>query len=349
MTSTKESREMARMFREMEKAEMANPSQKAREIVKAREKENARESLKAAARDMGISVNELASDIIAERTFAAESTVTESREYEAGITLVESRERRSLVKAMILAEKATRPDYRESRELLESIGHEKGVVIASIPTGEIAVFGTYRAIDPEYARAMAARAIVAQERAAQRIDSAEKAIESAPLKKATPAMKRELANAEKAAQIARARMQRANDRVEKSRAISADGIRLEEKARFHYLALNDAIVLDRLQSAIEAWELPNAIIRRPFREYVRPNIRRNPISPVECAVLRNEYRAEMEKARELVKAETEKILAEKAESEKAEKEKAHSIAVANRRMADKMRKRNARQAKRNAR
>lgn len=341
MTSTKESREMARMFREMEKAELANPSQRAREIVKAREMENTRESLRIAARDMGISVNELASDIIAERTFAAESTVKESREYEAGITLVESRERRSLVKAMILAEKATRPDYRESRELLESIGHEKGAVISSLPNGTISLYGTFRAVDKEYATAMLNRAIAGAEKVKARVDMAELAIEHSPLKKGTKPMQKELADAQRAMKVAMQRIDRAIARVEYSKAISADGIRLELIREWDSNTTNSPTP--------ESVELPDAIIRRPFREYVRPNTRRNPISPVECAVLRNEYRAEMEKARALVKAETEKILAEKAESEKAEKEKAHSIAVANRRMADKMRKRNARQAKRNAR
>lgn len=341
MTSTKESRELARAFREMERAEMLNPSQKAREIVKAREKEDARESLRIAARDMGISVNELASDIIAERSLLQESPVKESREWEAGISLVESRERRSFVKGVILAEKATRPDYRESRELLESFGHEKGVVISSVPTGTISVYGTFRAVDKEYARQMLDRAITGAEKVKARVDMAELAIENSPLKRGTKPMQKELADAQRAMKVAMQRVDRAISRVEYSNAISADGIRLEKVAEWDSNTTNSP--------RPESLELPKAIVRRPFREYVRPSIRRNPISPVECEVLRNEYRTEMEKARELVKAETEKILAEKAESEKAEKEKAHSIAVANRRMADKMRKRNARQAKRNAR
>lgn len=348
--SAREARALARAFRELDRLNSFSPSEKAREIVKAREKENARESLKAAARDMGISAAELASDIIAERTFAENAPVNaQPKEWEAGITIVESKERRSFIKGIILAEKATRPDYRIARELLNTIGRDSGVVVSSLPTGEIAVNGVYRSVDPEYARGMQFRALANAQKVMARIESAEKAIENAPLKKATPAMKKELADANKAMVIARGRLARADKRVIESQQKSANGFRMEEKARFSWEALRDAIALDRLAPAIECWELPAQIERRPFRESIRPRIRRNPISPVECEVLRNEYIRESAIARELVKAETEKILAEKAESERIEKENARSAQIANRRMADTMRKRNARAAKKNAR
>jgi len=118
----KDARELAKAFRDMERMEALTPSDRARAIVRARSERSTRESLNAAARDMGISARELAGDIIAERTFLLDAaTVKPVKEYEAGITLAESSERRSLAKAMIHAEHATRPDYRESRELLDSI------------------------------------------------------------------------------------------------------------------------------------------------------------------------------------------------------------------------------------
>lgn len=339
--SAREARELARAFRELDRLNSFSPSEKAREIVKAREKENARESLKAAARDMGISAAELASDIIAERTFAENAPVNaQPKEWEAGITIIESKERRSFIKGVILAEKATRPDYRIARELLNTIGRDSGVVVSSLPTGEIAVNGVYRSVDPEYARGMQFRALANAQKVMARIESAEKAIENAPLKKATPAMKKELADANKAMVIARGRLARADKRVIESQQKSANGFRME------YIATVTAIPATE---TIESWELPAQIERRPFRETIRPRIRRNPISPVECEVLRNEYIRESAIARAMVKAETEKILAEKAESERIEKENARSAQIANRRMADTLRKRNARAAKKNAR
>lgn len=349
--SAREARELAKAFRDMERAESLSPSEKAKAIVRAREENDARESLREAAKDMGISAAELASDIIAERTMIENApAITESREWEAGISMVESRERRSIVKAMIHTEHATRPDYRIARELLETIGKDSGVVVSSLPTGEIAVYAVKRAVDPEYARALHARAIAGIEKVSARIESAEKAIAEYPvLKNGTPAMQKELADAERAMRIARERMVKANVRLENSKAISADGIRLEETARFDYAALKDAIVLNRLTPAIESWELPNQIIRRPFKEFIRPRIRRNPISPVECEVLKREAESERAIVRAMVKAETEKVLAEKAMAEKQEAENKKSANAANRKLADKMRKRNARLAKRNAR
>lgn len=347
--STKEAREMAMAFRAMERAEMLTPSEKAREIVKAREEKGFRESLESAARDMGITASELAADILAEREMVESEKAESSREYEIGFTEIESKNRRSIVRARIYAEKATRPDYRIARELLNTIGRDSGVVVSSLPTGEIAVFGTYRAIDPEYARALQEKAIAGAEKVAARIDSAEKAIENAPLKKGTPAMQKELADAERAMKIARARLEKANVRAEHAKAISADGIRLEEKARFHSLDLEIAISLSRLAPAIESWELPNQIIRRPFRESIRPRIRRNPISPVECEILKREADAEKAIVRAMVKAEIEKRIAEKAEKEKAEMESKRAATNAAYKAREAERKRNARKAKRNAR
>jgi hypothetical protein len=346
--STKEARAMAAEFRAMEKAEFANPSTKAREIVKAREKADTIASLREAAKDMGISARELATDILSERAMM-ETPAKETKEWEAGHSVIENKNRRSIVKARIYAEHATRPDYRIARELLDSIGREFGAVVTSLPNGEIAVFGTYRAIDPEYARALQEKAIAGVEKVAARIESAETAIEKAPLKKGTPEMKKELADAERAMMIARQRLVKANVRAENAKAISADGIRLQEKARFDSLDLEIAVSLNRLTPAIEAWELPSAIIRRPFREYVRPNIRRNPVSPVECEVLRNEADAEKAIVRALVKAEIEKVIAEKAEKENADSAAKRAETNAAYKMREAERKRNARAAKRNAR
>lgn len=345
-----EARAMAREFRAMEKAELLTPSEKAKAIVRAREENNVRESLAIAARDMGITADELAGDILAERAMMESPEKESSREYEIGFTEIESKNRRSIVRARIYAEKATRPDYRIARELLETIGRDSGVVVSSLPTGEIAVFGTYRAIDPEYARALQEKAIAGIEKVSARIELAEKAIADYPmLKNGTPAMQKELADAERAMVIARQRMVKANIRAEHAKAISADGIRLEEKARFHSLDLEIAVSLNRLTPAIESWELPSQIIRRPFKEYIRPRIRRNPISPVECEILRNEADAEKAIVRAKVRAMVEARIAEKAELEKQEKENAKSVNAANRKLANTIRMRNARMAKRNAR
>lgn len=341
MTSKTNTREFDAMSREIESR---GPSAMAREIAKRNaEKANTREALESAARDMGITAAELASDIIAERTFMAENSPVKARkEFEAGMTMVESRERRSLVKAIAIAERATRPDYRVARELLNSIGAEFGVVVSSLPTGEIAVAGTYRAIDPEYARAMAEKAIAGVEKINARIEDAEKAIESAPLKKATPAMKKELADAEKAMKVAKARLEKANTRVANSMAISADGIRLEEKARFDYPELPG-------EKAIESWELPSAIIRRPFRHFVRINSDRKNVSPVEIEVIKNEIEAERAIVRAMVAEYVANRLAEKAIAEKADIEAKRAETNANYKMREAERKRNARAAKRNAR
>lgn len=334
----------------MEKAELLTPSEKAREIVRNREKANVRESLESAARDMGMSARELANDILAERAMLESEKAESSREIEIGFTEIESKNRRSIVRARIYAEKATRPDYRIARKMLETIGKDSGVVVSSFPNGEIAVFGTYRAIDPEYARALQEKAIAGIEKVSARIESAEKEIAEYPvLKNGTPAMQKELADAERAMMIARQRLVKANVRAENAKAISADGIRLEEKARFHSLDLEIAVSLDRLTPAIESWDLPSQIIRRPFREYIRPRIRRNPISPVECKVLRNEADAERAIVRAMVKAEIEKAIAEKAIAESANVEAKRAETNAAYKMREAERKRNARAAKRNAR
>jgi len=200
MNSTmKDARELAKAFRDMERMEALTPSDRAKAIVRARSEQSTRETLKAAARDMGISARELAGDIIAERTFILESaTVKPVKEYEAGITLAESRERRSMVKAIIHAEHATRPDYRESRELLSAIGRDKGAVISSVPTGMITVSAVFRAVDKDYATAMMAGAIANWERARSRVTAAELAIETDSLTLGTPAMQAELANSQRA-------------------------------------------------------------------------------------------------------------------------------------------------------
>ena len=346
-TAAMEARAMARALREMEKAEMSNPSEKAREIVRARNEKGIRESLEMAARDMGISANELATEILAEREMQ-ESAKGESREIEIGYPANDSRERREMVMAEI--EKAhSREDYRIARELLTTIGREYGAVVSSTPNGEIAVFGTYRAIDPEYARALQEKAIAGVWKVEARIVEAETAIEKSQLKKGTPAMQKELADAERAMKVARARMEKANALMENANAISADGIRLEEKARFHSDDYKLAIVRNDISRAIEAWELPNSIVRRPFREYIRPRIRRNPISPVECEILRNEANAEKAIVRAKVRAMVEARIAEKANAEKLEKENKKSANAAARKLANTIRMRNARMAKRNAR
>jgi hypothetical protein len=342
MATKMDTREFDRISREIEKA---GPSVMAREIArKNAEKENAREALEKAAMDMGITANELASDIIAERTFIAENAIPAkgSKEFEAGMNVVESRERRSLVKAIAIAERATRPDYKVARELLSTVGNEKGIVVSSMPTGEIAVFATFRAIDPEYARAMAEKAIAGIEKVSARIADAENAIENAPLKKATPAMKKELADAEKAMKVARARMEKANIRVENSKAISADGIRLEEKARFDFESMPG-------EKAIESWELPNAIVRRPFRHFVRINSDRKNYSNVENEVIRNEIEAEKAIVRAMVKELVEKRIAEISAMAKAEIEAKRIATNVAYKAREAERKRNARKAKRNAR
>jgi hypothetical protein len=155
-------------------------------------------------------------------------------------------------------------------------------------------------------------------------------------------MKKELADSERAMVIARQRLVKANVRAEHSKAISADGIRLECAAEFDYEMVPG-------EKAIESWELPNAIVRRPFKEYIRPRIRRNPISPVECEVLRNEADAEKAIVRAMVREMVNARIAEKAEMEKVEKENKKSANAAARKLANTIRMRNARMAKRNAR
>ena len=310
MNSTmKDARELAKAFRDMERMEALTPSDRARAIVRARSERSTRESLNAAARDMGISARELAGDIIAERTFLLDAaTVKPVKEYEAGITLAESSERRSLAKAMIHAEHATRPDYRESRELLSAIGRDKGAVISSVPTGMITVSAVFRAVDKDYATAMMAGAIANWERARSRVTAAELAIETDSLTLGTPAMQAELANSQRALNVASKRWERANQRVADSQSVSADGLRLEIVTQFP--AGNDVHA--------ESIELPPQIIRRPFRDVMRPRIRRAPISPVECAVLRNESDAERAIVRAQIALEIATVIASKSTAELAE-------------------------------
>ena len=138
---------------------------------------------------------------------------------------------------------------------------------------------------------------------------------------------------------------------ERAKAISADGIRTEYVAT---ISADDVFKYDVTgtmiaNATIESWELPNQIIRRPFKEYIRPRIRRNPISPVECEILRMEADAEKAIVRAMVKAEIAKRIAEKAEAEKANVEAKRAATNAAYKAREAERKRNARKAKRNAR
>lgn len=348
MATKQELREFAATARAMEKA---GPSAAARAIVASRKESETREALESAARGMGVTANELAAEILMERERQAESQKKESKEFEVGFLEVESKERRSVAKAMIAAEHATRPDYHIARELLDAIGKDSGVVLSSAPNGDITISAVKRAVNAEHATALQERAIAGVEKVAARIESAERAIEKAPLKKGTPAMQKELADAERAMVIARQRLVKANVRMEHAKAISADGIRLEYVTT---ITADDVFKFDvtgtRIaDSTIESWELPNQIIRRPFREYVRPRIRRNPISPVECEILRIEAKAERVELEKRIHAEVNSIIAEKAAKELDEAESERAILNAAYKSREAERKRNARKAKRNAR
>lgn len=349
------------------------PSEFAKRIVRERPEFDTKQMLRQMASDMRISVNELASEIIASKTMVAEKEIASivptnslyktweieekdgrfvagvswhyspakesigKRQFEAGNTLAENSERRSMVKATILAEKATRQDYYFARHTLELVGKQKGFIVSSMPNGKVSVYSTHRAIDPEYAERLGEKAIAEFNRGQERIDAAQKAIAAAPLNKVPPAMKRELNKALDAMKVIRARVERANSRIHAANSKSADDIRLEFVAEFD--AYENALPG---KAAIESMELPNAIIRRPFRETLRIRMRRAPISPVECEVLRNESDAEWAAILEQFRIEAEKRNAAKA-AEKAIADQAKRAETnANYKMREAARKRNSR-------
>jgi len=194
-------------------------------------------------------------------------------------------------------------------------------------------------VDKDYATAMLDTATAGAERTAARVAAAELAIEKDSLTKGTPAMQKELADAQRAMAIASVRVHRAITRYENSKSVSADGLRLEMVTQFP--AGNDVHA--------DSLELPPQIIRRPFRDVMRPRIRRAPISPVECAVLRNESDAERAIVRAQIALEIATVIASKSTAELAELENSRSIQQASRKLANTIRMRNARNAKRNAR
>lgn len=266
------------------KAIDAAPSNSAKTIVRNRAELSLFQELQEIAVSEHMTTDELAGDILAMRTMngIAPNSKKSNREFEAGYSVVDSKERRAIVKARILAEHATRPDYRYARELLTRIGRDSGVVVSSIPTGDVKLYSVKRAIDPEKAIARAERERAIVESIVTHIETTESAIAKSKLKVPTP-LKRELAKAEDALKSAKARFEKAELAVENSKAPTADGMRLEFVEQFD--AYDDGLPAF---AAIASMQLPAAIVRRPFKEYMRPRIRRSPISPVECAVLRNE-------------------------------------------------------------
>lgn len=348
MQAMREERELLKEFETMP------PSEFAKRIVAERPEFDTKTMLRQMAKDMRISVNELAADIIAAKTIGGEvvtttnpanslyrtfdielvdgrETVKEnwhykpiaetigSRQFEAGHTIVESIQRREETSFFVRAGHS-RTDYNFGRELLELVGKEKGFIVSSLPDGKVHVYSTYRAIDPEYAEKAGIAAFREFESGQERVAAAEKAIENAPLKKGTPAMKRELAKALDAMKPIRARMEKATQRIHNANSKSADNIRLEFVAE--YDSYENALPGT---TAIESLELPNAILRRPFRETMRPRIRRSPVSPVECEVLRNENDAEWELALAQFRIEREKRNAAIAAQKELETENARSI------------------------
>lgn len=312
---------------------ISEPSTMARTIVNSRKELSTREQLNSVARDMGIPARELAAEILIARELTGTVKAKNSAEFEAGYIEIESAERRAIVRARILAERATRPDYRFARQLLETIGHDKGAVISTFPDGQITIYAVKRAISPAYARAMAVKASEKLQAVIDRVELAEQAIDAAPLKKGTPGQKRELAKAQDALVVARRNYATAAKRVIESDAITADGLRLEiahsysaDSAMAEYGPALFAIS----PVTLESWELPNAIVCRPFRETLRIKTRREPISPVECEVLQNEYDAEQKVIRARVAAIVEAELAAKQAAETLEAENKRSASNATR-------------------
>ena len=350
MTSTKAqfmaSREDVALVRAM--ADINRPSTMAREIVSKRQAISTMEQLRIVAKDMRVSVRELASELLISRELVntrnsvsdiapANSPVeidgrsiesepeTFPSQFEAGYIEIESAERRAIAKARLLAEKATRPDYYFGRELLTRIGRDYGAVISSLPTGEVKLYSVKREVNSAHAAKLQAAALEQFENGRARIEAIEKAIAAVPLSKGgklrsriPAAMKREEAKALDAMKAIRARLDKANERVENAKAITADGMRLELVNEF------DAYAGIPLHAAIETFALPANIMRRPFPEYLRPRIRRSPISPVECEVLRNERDAEQAIIRKALDDELAVILATAKEADKQLAENARS-------------------------
>jgi hypothetical protein len=274
----KPSREELELLKAIDRA----PSNSAKTIVRNRAELSTHKELTAIANSLGISVAELSGDIIGAKTMngIVPNSKKSKREFEAGYSAMDSRERRSIVKGIILAEHATRPDYRMARELLNSIGRDNGAVVSSFPDSTVKVFAVKRAIDPERAIQRSEREKAIVDSLVTHIETTEKAIAKNKLKVPT-ALKRELAKAEDALKAAKARFEKAELSVKNSEAPTADGMRLEFVDEFDIEEMPG-------DDAIESLELPLAIVRRPFKEYMRPRIRRSPVSPVECEVLRNE-------------------------------------------------------------
>lgn len=337
-TAFKGTREEIALLRSLENSA---PSEFAKAIVANRPEFTARQELAAIAKSEGISVSELSGDIIAARAMngivelefngganspadTMDVSIVPAKEtfpskFEAGYTEIELMERRSIVRARILAEHATRPDYRYARELLNRIGRDYGAVVSSMPIGDVKVFAVKRAINPERAivRSERERAIVAS--IVAHVESTESAIAKAPLNKIPPALQRELNKAEDSLKAARARFDKAELAVRNSETPTADGLRLELAEQFD--AFEDGLPLF---AAIASMELPGQIIRRPFPEYMRPRIRRSPVSPVECEVLRNEMNAAWEEFQLAMSAFIAALLDSKAKDETLEFESTRS-------------------------
>ena len=317
---------IARINKECAQMEKAGPSELARQIVANRKKNAAidemRAELELAAKDMGIPAKKLAQEILIERELHKASRINTRKQFEAGFSEIESRERRSIVKAQLLTEKATRPDYHIGRELLERIGRDKGVVISSMPDNSISVYAVKKSIDPRIALALLTRAQIAKENAIARVDAAELAIKNSPLSHVAanipPAMKRELNKALDALSVAERRFNKAYLRYQNSGGKSAEELRLEKVAEFtgetvfHF----DVCNVGPANSAIDSWELPNQVIRRPFREYKRlRHYRKWPISQQETILVNREIAAENAIERKKARREVNGILAEKWQKE----------------------------------
>jgi hypothetical protein len=374
----REDREIAKLLTE------SGPSRMATQIVIDREKQlDAQKQLRLVAKDMGIGKQQLAAEIEIARMMETDSSVTTNsantvtrlfvvssdgtteidssygskleserkRKFEPGYTELELIERQAIVRARILAEHATRPDYKKGRELLERIGHDKAAVISSMPDNDITVYAVKHSINPRHAAKLQDAAITTAEKIAARIAEIEAEIASETLNgkihKVPPYLQRELNRAETAMLAARRRLDRANLRVTNSELPSAEKLVLEKVATIP--ADSDLPG----SAAIESLELPRQIIHRPFREVLRYRTR-SFISPVECAVLGKELAREQKAIREQLKADYEKLQAEKHAAELAEAEiaeKKRNDRTANNaafKMAEAERKRNSRKNKNRA-
>lgn len=309
------------------------PSESAKAIVAERKKNSAIDSVRAemelAAHDMGIPVKKLAAGILVERELAnSVRTNTNRAEFEVGYSATESRERLEWNRIQAIAAH-NHGGYYFARELLTQIGRDKGVVVESLATGDVIVKAVKRAIDPAYAERLLDKAARNLENAKSRVDAAELAIANSPLSHVEsnipPAMKRELAKSLDALLVAEKRMHKAYARMADATTISADGIRLEMVIEFDAETVSHYDISGVMpgNSAIASWELPNQIIRRPFREFKRlRHYRKWPESPEENAIIRKENAVEIaavrRQARELINAMLEQKHAEELAIQEAE-------------------------------